>query len=76
VPNADNLIEFSLKGKGDIVGVDNGNPASLSSFKASNCKAYKGKCLVMIKGRNSKGTLILKAQSADLQTSILQIKVQ
>lgn len=76
VPNADKDIQFSLQGQGTIVGVDNGNPASLSSFKASDCKAYNGKCLVMIKGENIKDTLILKAQSADLQSSILQIKVQ
>lgn len=76
VPNADNNIQFSIEGQGTIVGVDNGNPASLSSFKVSNCKAYNGKCLVMIKSQNSKTTLILKAQSLNLQTGIVQIKVQ
>ncbi|MDI9363742.1 MAG: glycoside hydrolase family 2 TIM barrel-domain containing protein [Flavobacterium sp.] len=77
VPNADNAIQFSLQGQGIIVGVDNGDPANLSSFKASDCKAYNGKCLVMIKKeRNSKDTLILKAQSTVLPTSLLQIKVE
>jgi len=76
VPNADSFIEFSLKGNGNILGVDNGNPVSLSSFKASECKAYNGRCLVIIKSNNSKGKIVLKAKSNNLQTAITQIKVQ
>ena len=43
-PNADNLVQFKIKGKGIIAGVGNGNAASHESFKADNRKAFHGLC--------------------------------
>jgi len=40
VPNADNLVNFSIKGDGFIAGVDNGNPVSMESFKSPQRKAF------------------------------------
>jgi hypothetical protein len=41
-------ISYSVVGPGKIVGVDNGNPISLESFKGSTRKAFSGKCLAIV----------------------------
>lgn len=57
-PNAENQVFFSLDGKAEILGVDNGSPFSMERFKDNKRKAFFGKCLVVVKG---KGVLIAKA---------------
>ena len=74
VPFADNPINFSIKGPGKIVGVDNGYQANLDSFKANNCKAFKGKCLVIIKSEKQEGNIRLTAESNKLKPNFIIIK--
>ena len=75
-PSADDLIEFSVSDKGFVAGVDNGNPISLEKFKASERKAFNGKCLVVIQNRGEKGGIILKAQAKGLKSAKLNIKIK
>ena len=65
-PNADNLVQFSVDGKGFIAGVDNGSPISLERFKAGKRKAFYGKCLVVLQNNGKKGKIKLKAESEGL----------
>lgn len=75
-PNAENLIRFSTEGNGQIVGVDNGNPTSLERFKASERKAFYGKCLVVIKSEKSDGVIHLTAASDGLMNESIEIVVE
>ena len=76
VPKADNLIHFEVSGGGKIVGVDNGYQANLSSFKASEIKAFNGKCLVIIQSNKKNETVILKATSEKgITSNSIQIEV-
>ncbi|MEA5127711.1 MAG: glycoside hydrolase family 2 TIM barrel-domain containing protein [Proteiniphilum sp.] len=74
-PNADNLIRFNLAGNGKIAGVDNGNPTSMERFKASERKAFYGKCLVVVKGEARKGRIHLTAESDGLLKDAIEIEV-
>ena len=65
VPKANNLVSFEVTGGGNIVGVDNGYQANLSSFKASEIEAYNGKCLVIIQSNGKKENVVLTASSKD-----------
>ncbi|RRN76166.1 DUF4982 domain-containing protein, partial [Pseudoxanthomonas sp. SGD-10] len=56
VPNADNLVKFSVKGNGIIAGTDNGYQADLTSLVKPERKAWKGKCLAIIKSTEKAGT--------------------
>lgn len=67
VPDADNLIEFSVDGEGTLVGVDNGNPVSHESFKAKSRKAMNGLCLAVIQSASRSGNIKFTARSAGLQ---------
>lgn len=75
-PNADNLIYFDISGNGRVVGVDNGNPISLESFKEPHRKAFYGKCLVIIQGDKEKGNILLSASSENLDPSAVEINVK
>ena len=48
-PTAENLVQFKIDGPGTIAGVGNANPVSLESYEEPQRKAWRGKCLVIIK---------------------------
>ncbi|HNX89201.1 MAG TPA: hypothetical protein PKH58_08970, partial [Paludibacteraceae bacterium] len=73
---ADNPVKFNVEGNGFVAGVDNGNQISLERFKASERKAFYGKCLVVIQNSGKKGNINLKAVSEDLPPEILNLKVK
>jgi beta-galactosidase len=69
VPNADNLVNFSVSGEGKIAGVDNGLQISHEPFIANYRKAFNGLCLVVVRSNDKAGKIILKAESAGLKSS-------
>lgn len=73
-PNADNLVNFDVKGAVFIAGVDNGNQTSMESFKASHRKAFYGKCLVVLQNNGGKGNIQLEATSEGLEKAIINIQ--
>ena len=73
VPNADNLINFDLKGEGRIVGVANGNPISLEPAKGKARCAFSGMCQVVIQSTNNNGKIFLKASSLGLPDEMTEI---
>ena len=73
-PNADNLVQFEIDGKGLIAGVDNGSPISLERFKDNKRKAFYGKCLVVLQNNGKKGKINLKAVSEGLKDAQLTVK--
>ncbi len=73
VPDADNLIEFTVLGEGKIIGVDNGLQTSGESFKATSRKAFNGLCLAVIQSTEVAGNITVKAASAGLNESVVVI---
>lgn len=73
-PNAENKIRFDIKGNGSIVGVDNGSPTSMERFKASERKAFYGKCLAVVKSEKKKGSILLTAESDGLMKGTIGIQ--
>ncbi|MGG7079663.1 Ig-like domain-containing protein, partial [Clostridium sardiniense] len=68
VPDADNLINFEVKGNGKIVGVDNGNAASVERYKDNKRKAFNGKALVIVQSTKNAGSFTLTATSQGLSS--------
>ena len=73
VPDADNLVRFSLSGPGVMAGVGNGYQASLEPFKASERKAFKGMCLAIVRSQRESGKIVLRAGSDGLEPAVLTI---
>ncbi len=72
-PNADNLVNFSVKGAGKLLAVDNGNQISVESFQANHRKAFSGMCLAIVKADKTSGEIALYAKSKGLKTSKVEI---
>jgi len=76
VPNADNKVDFKVKGVGFIAGVDNGDENSHDSFKASYRKAFHGLALAIIQSKGTAGEVTLTATSAGLTPAMITVKAK
>ncbi|MBX2900767.1 MAG: DUF4982 domain-containing protein [Cyclobacteriaceae bacterium] len=74
VPTADNRIEFSIEGPGEIVATDNGDPTNMESFASVKRNAFSGFCIAIIRAVNGKtGEIIVTARSENLREAKLKI---
>lgn len=65
VPGADNLVHFSVAGGGIIRAVDNGNPATVEPFQATERKAFSGMALAIVGATRGKAGKIRLTATAD-----------
>jgi len=76
VPNADDvMVEFEVKGRGELAGVGSGNPKDMSSFKQPKKKTYQGICLAIIRPVTTPGRIHVRASSDSLKAAALTISV-
>jgi beta-galactosidase len=75
-PNAENLVSFEIEGPATIAGVGNANPVSIESYQLPQRKAWKGRCLVIIKSGKKAGKITLKATTAGLTTAVVNLEVK
>ncbi len=70
VPDANNMIYFTLSGDAKIIGVGNGDPSSHEADKCADGmwqrSAFNGKCQVIIQAGKTAGTIILEAKANGL----------
>lgn len=64
-PRADNRIQFSLEGPGEIVATDNGDPTSFELFQSRSRKAFSGLCLAIVRSQPGKPGRIKLTATAD-----------
>lgn len=77
VPDANNMIRFSISGPGSIIGVGNGDP---SSHEPDKCKegawqrsAFNGKCQVIVQSHKTAGLIKFEAGAAGLYSGSTDI---
>jgi beta-galactosidase len=74
VPQADNLIEFSIEGPGEIVATDNGDPTDLVAFPSHKRKVFGGLTLVIVQSKpGENGTITITAKSEGIKETILKL---
>jgi len=70
VPDADNLIKFSIEGPGKIIGVGNGDPSSHEPDKCTDGMwqrtLFNGKCQVIIQAGTETGMIKFEAKATGL----------
>lgn len=76
VPTANNLVKFSVKGPGRIIGTGNGNPTSHEPDKANQRMAFNGYCMVLVQSDKTTGEIRLKASSEILKSDEVVIRVE
>lgn len=78
VPDANQLIRFSLSGDAKIIGVGNGDPSSHEPDKCADDawqrRLFNGKCQLIIQAGKSASTLNIVASSEELKTNELILK--
>ena len=72
VPDADNLLEFSLKGPGYIVASDAGDPTSHVPFYSHSLPAFHGKASVIVR-RTGPGAIEVSAVSKGIKKASVVI---
>jgi len=67
-PLADHMINFELKGPGEIAGVGNGNPQSHEPFVAPYRKLFNGKAMLIVRTiTNKPGKITVEASAEGLK---------
>ena len=74
VPDADNLLKFSVMGNGRLVGVDNGNQRDDHPFGLAERNAFNGHAYAVLQAGRSPGTIRLTVQADGLQAASVEIK--
>ncbi|GAB3346864.1 hypothetical protein GCM10027566_00220 [Arachidicoccus ginsenosidivorans] len=71
VPDASNLVQFSVEGPGEIVATDNGDATSFASFQSPSKKAFNGMVLAIVKfKKGSQGKFKVIAKSGGLSSAM------
>jgi beta-galactosidase len=76
VPQAADLVHFSVEGSAKILGVGNGNPSSHEADKAAQRAAFGGLCQVIVQAGVQPGDLFLLAEAQGLQHARALIKAE
>ena len=73
VPDATDMLHFSVAGEGELVGIDNGNAADTLCLKGADKALFAGKALAVvrsIKGSPGTATLTVSSSYASVKTNI------
>ncbi len=76
IRNADNMIQFSIEGPGEIIATDNGDPTDMTEFPSLQRKAFNGLALAIVRGKKgATGLIKVIAQSEGLEQSAVEISI-
>jgi beta-galactosidase len=75
-PKAENNIQFEIEGPAVIEAVGNANPVSIESYQLPQRKAWRGKCLVIVRAGHNAGNVVLKASGDGLKLAIMKLTVR
>jgi len=73
VPGADDLISFTISGPGAIAAVDSADNASHEPFQAYERRAFRGRCVAMVKATKPAGRITLTASAPGLKPGTVSI---
>ncbi|GEM_PF-83413 len=68
-PKAQDLVTFEIQGPGSIVAVANANPISTESYRRPQRKAWRGRCLVIVRSARRTGSIVLRASTQGLPST-------
>jgi len=75
VPDAANLVRFTVDGAGLLRAVGNGDPADHSPYQARERRAFHGRLLAMIQSTDETGTVRVTAEADGLEPASVEIHV-
>ena len=77
VPTATDMLHFSVSGKGELFGVDNGNAADTLCLKGSDKALFSGKALAIIRSvKDEKGKAVLSVSADALKDASVSVSAR
>lgn len=76
VPTATDMLQFSVDGTGELLGVDNGNAADTLSLKGSQKALFAGKALAVVRSINDSTGVARLTVSAPYDTKSIDINTK
>jgi len=77
VPDADNLIHFTVEGAAEIEAVGNGDSATIEPFVANYRRAFNGKALLIIRSKRGQlGEVTVGGYSKELKNNAIKLLVK
>ncbi len=73
VPDADDLVTFTVEGRGRLIGLDNGDPASHESYQTAERHAFHGLCLAIVQSTGQAGELAVRGSAPGLASSQITV---
>lgn len=73
-PKAENKINFEIEGPGKIIAVGYANPMSIESNQGNVRKAWRGRCLIIVKSDKQAGKIKLRATADGLKQVTVEIE--
>jgi beta-galactosidase len=74
-PLADQDVTFQVSGPARLIGVDNGDPESHESYRASHRRLFAGMALGLVQARHEAGTIRIDVQADGLARGTIEIPV-
>jgi beta-galactosidase len=75
-PTAEQEIRFRVEGEGVLAAVGSGNPVSEERYRGSQRKAFRGRCVAVVKSNGKPGEIRLFAEADGLKSAEIVIPVK
>ena len=76
VPNATDLLRFTVTGAAELAAQANGNPRDAVSYRLPQRKAHEGRCLLVIRPTGPTGEAQIRAEAEGLEAATAAIQVK
>ncbi len=78
IPDATDLVKFTISGDGELAGTGSACPNCMASFKKSEVKTFRGVALAILRPStgNKPGTIVLKAEAQGLTPAEITIQTK
>lgn len=76
MPDATNMVRFTLTGPGDLAAVGSGAPNVMESFRQPQHTVFHGRALAILRPLGSSGKLTLRAEAEGLKAAETTIRVK
>ena len=76
LPDASNLVHFTLTGPGELAAVGSGAPDVMESFQQPQHTTWHGRCLAVLRPQTTAGKLTLRATADGLSAGEVTVRVR
>jgi beta-galactosidase len=73
VPDAAQMVRFTVDGPAALIGVDNGDPMSHESYQAPERHAFNGQCLALVQTTATAGSIKITAAAEGLRAGSVTV---